>query len=58
MNLTNDEIIDLIDCINNRIDDLTDCAMFVDAGEQQREIERLDSLVNKLGETLEADNGR
>ena len=57
MNLTNDEIIDLMDCVNNRIDDLTDCAMFVDPGEQQREIERLDSLANKLSKTLETENG-
>ena len=30
MNLTNDEIIDLMDCINKRIDDLTDCSMVGD----------------------------
>ena len=57
MNLTNDEIIDLMDCINNRIDDLTDCAMFGDGLAVEGEIERLDSLVNKLSETLETENG-
>jgi len=57
MNLTNDEIIDLMDCVNNRIDDLTDCAMFGDGLAVEGEIERLDSLVNKLSETLETENG-
>ena len=58
MNLTNDEIIDLMDCVNNRIDDLTDCAMFGDGQAVESEIERLNGLVDKLGGTLEADNGR
>ena len=57
MNLTNDEIIELMDCVNNRIDDLTDCAMFGDGLAVEGEIERLDSLVNKLSETLETENG-
>ena len=57
MNLTNDEIIDLMDCVNYRIDDLTDCAMFGDGLAVEGEIERLDSLVNKLSETLETENG-
>ena len=48
MNLTNDEIIDLIDCVSNRIDDLTDCAMFGDAGEIEGEIERMQTLIVKL----------
>ena len=58
MNLTRDEIIDLMDCVHNRIDDLTDCAMFGDGEEIEGEIERLNTLVDKLGEELEADNGR
>ena len=57
MNLTNDEIIELMDCVNNRIDDLTDCAMFGDGLAVEGEIERLESLVNKLSETLETENG-
>ena len=55
MNLTNDEIIDLMDCVNNRIDDLTDCAMFGDADEIEDEIERMNTLVNKLSEALEVE---
>ena len=54
MNLTDNEIVDLIDCVNNRIDDLTDCAMFGDANEIEDEIERMNELLTKLGETLEA----
>ncbi len=48
MDLTKDEIIDLIDCVNNRIDDLTDCAMFGDANEIEGEIERIQALIVKL----------
>ena len=48
MNLTTDEIIDLIDCVSNRIDDLTDCAMFGDADEIESEIERMQTLIVKL----------
>ena len=48
MNLTTDEIIALIDCANNRIDDLENCAMFGDANELQGEIESLNQLVAKL----------
>jgi hypothetical protein len=54
MNLTPDEVIDLIDCVHNRIDDLTDCAMFGDAAEIEDEIERMNELLNKLNESLEA----
>ena len=54
MNLTNDEIIDLMDCVNNRIEDLTDCAMFGDGKAVESEIERLLGLMDKLGEELEA----
>ena len=55
MELKNDEIIDLIDCVNNRIDDLTDCAMFGDADEIEGEIERMQALIVKLGD--EVNNG-
>ena len=48
MDLTKDEIIDLIDCVGNRIDDLTDCAMFGDANEIEGEIERIQALIVKL----------
>ena len=48
MDLTTDEIIDLIDCVNNRIGDLTDCAMFGDADEIEGEIERMQALIVKL----------
>ena len=48
MDLTKDEIIDLIDCVGNRIDDLTDCTMFGDANEIEGEIERLQTLIVKL----------
>jgi len=48
VNLTTDEIIALIDCANNRIDDLENCAMFGDANELQGEIESLNQLVAKL----------
>ena len=48
MNLTTDEIIALIDCANNRIDDLENCAMFGDAQEIQGEIESLNQLAAKL----------
>ena len=54
MNLTNNEIIDLMDCVNNRIEDLTDCAMFGDGKAVENEIERLNGLMGKLNEMLEA----
>jgi hypothetical protein len=55
MNLTNDEIIDLMDCVNNRIDDLTD-SVRLDSGqpEEAAAIGRLKTLMAKLGEELEA----
>ena len=53
MDLTTNETIALIDCINNRIDDLTDCAMFGDAEEIEAEIESLNELLTKLNESLE-----
>ena len=56
MNLTNDEIIDLMDCVNIRIDELMDYSNIGD-WQVKPEIERLETLVGKLGGTLEADNG-
>ena len=55
MSLTNYQIIDLMDCVNNRMVDLTDCAMFGDADEIEDEIERMHTLINKLSEALEAE---
>ncbi len=54
LTLTFDDIVDLIDCINNRIDDLMECAMFGDANEIQNEIERMDDLAIKLRKELES----
>ena len=54
MNLTTDEIISLIDCVNNRIDDLEDCAMFGDGEAIESEIESLNELLTKLNEGVEA----
>tara|TARA_R100000008_G_scaffold4868_1_gene3046 strand:- start:1081 stop:1254 length:174 start_codon:yes stop_codon:yes gene_type:complete len=48
MDLTIDEIIDLIDCVNNRIDDLNTCAMYGDGTEIGAEIERMEALIVKL----------
>ena len=48
MDLTIDEIIDLIDCVNNRIDDLNTCAMYGYGTEIGAEIERMDALIVKL----------
>jgi len=54
IDLTRDELIELMDCVGNRIDDLQDCAMFGDATEIEGEIENLQELTNKLGDALEA----
>jgi len=48
MGLTGDEIIDLIDCVNNRIDDLNTCAMYGDGTEIGQVIERMEALIVKL----------
>ena len=50
MNLTTNEIISLIDCVNNRIDDLETCAMYGDAAEIESEITSLNELLTKLNE--------
>ena len=54
IDLTPDELIELMDCVGNRIDDLQDCAMFGDATEIEGEIENLQELNTKLGDALEA----
>ena len=48
MDLTKDEIIDLIDCVNNRIDDLNTCALYGDGTEIGTDIERMENLIVKL----------
>jgi|TARA_R110002124_G_scaffold119890_1_gene277692 hypothetical protein len=48
MDLTKDEIIDLIDCVNNRIDDLHTCAMYGDGVSIADQIERMETLIAKL----------
>ena len=48
MDLTTGEIIDLIDCVNNRIDDLNTCAMYGDGTEMGAQIERMETLIAKL----------
>ena len=54
IDLTQDEVIVILDALGNRIDDLKDCAMFGDADEIEGEIENLDELLTKVGDTLEA----
>ena len=53
IDLTQDEVIMILDALGNRIDDLKDCAMFGDADEIEGEIENLDELLTKVGDTLE-----
>ena len=48
MDLTTGEIIDLIDCVNNRIDDLNTCAMYSDGTEIGTQIERMEALIGRL----------
>ncbi len=54
IDLTETEIIHLLDCLGGRMDDLNDCAAFGDAGALAVEIETLDELMTKLGDALEA----
>ena len=57
MNLTNDEILDMIDCVNSRLDDLTECHWRIgpdNSDDIEDEIGRLNSLMTKLNESLEA----
>lgn len=55
--LTDDEIIELMDCVNNRIDDLTDCARYGDGEAIESEVERLNTLRDKLGKHWEVSDG-
>ena len=54
IDLTQDEVIMILDALSSRIDDLKDCAMFGDADQIEGEIENLDELTTKLGDELEA----
>lgn len=54
IDLTRDELIELMDCVGNRIDELEECAMFGDATEIEGEIENLQELTNKLADAVEA----
>ena len=56
MDLTTDELCELIDCVNNRIEDLKDCAAYGDGEEISDEISSLNSLLNKLDKAYEANN--
>ena len=56
MDLTTDEICELIDCVNNRIEDFTNCAMYGDGEAIDGEIGSLNNLLNRLEKALEADN--
>ena len=48
MDLTTDEIIDLIDCVSNRLEDLDTCASLGDYLELKGEIDRMEALIVKL----------
>ena len=52
MHLTANEIIDLIDCVNNRIGDLEDVAVYGDVETAKTLIDPLNNLLNKLEEIL------
>jgi hypothetical protein len=54
IDLTQDEVIEILDAVGNRIDDLNDCAMFGDATEIMGEIESLQTLTCKLSDSLQA----
>ena len=56
MHLTTNEIIDLIDCVDNRIADLEDVAVYGDVETAKTLIDPLNNLLNKLQKTLETDN--
>ena len=52
MHLTTDEIIDLIDCVNNRIADLEDVAVYGDVETAKTLTDPLNNLLNRLEEFL------
>ena len=56
MDLTTDELCELIDCVNNRIADLEDVAAYGDEEYIRGEIKSLNNLVIRLEKALEANN--
>ena len=56
MDLTTDEIIDLIDCVNNRLPYLEDVAAYGDVETAKTLTDPLNNLLKKLEKALEADN--
>ena len=54
MDLTVDEICELIDCVNNRIEDLMTCSMYGDGEAIEGEIKSLENLLNRLEKIAEA----
>jgi len=52
--LTEDQIVMVLDCIENRIDDLNTCAMYGDGVEIQGEIQILESLSETVAKPLES----
>ena len=51
--LTEDQIVDILDCIENRIDDLNTCAMYGDGTEIGGELKRLEDLSEVMANSLE-----
>ena len=51
--LTEDQIVDILDCIENRIDDLNTCAMYGDGTEIGGELKRLEDLAEVMNNSLE-----
>tara|TARA_E500000305_G_C4027939_1_gene242967 strand:+ start:464 stop:655 length:192 start_codon:yes stop_codon:yes gene_type:complete len=51
--LTEDQIVDILDCIENRIDDLNTCAMYGDGTEIGGELKRLEDLSEVMSNSLE-----
>ena len=54
IDLTSDELAEILDCIGNRMDDLQDCAMFGDGEAIEGEIESLQDLSDKVANALDA----
>ena len=51
--LTEDQIVMVLDCIENRIDDLNTCAMYGDGTEIGGELKRLEDLSEVVAKSLE-----
>ena len=51
--LTEDQIVYILDCIENRIDDLNTCAMYGDGTEIGGELKRLEDLAEVMSNSLE-----